>query len=105
TRADHGRAGVARLAAGLLAGFAAVAGAAGVPSQPPRGVATLTASSGWGSAGEGWVAGCATVTSVWGWGGGVKVWIASFAAASDWASSRLAMSSRLWDASVSPCAA
>ena len=59
--------------------------APGAASHPPAGVATLTASSGWGS--------------------GVKVWIASFAAASDCGSSRLATSSRLRPASASPCAA
>src|SRR5580704_6144636 len=70
------------LNAGLAAGFAAAPDAT---SQPPCGVATLMASSGCGSA--------------------VKVWIASLAAASDWASRRLAISSRLWPASASPCAA
>src|SRR6478735_5424770 len=61
------------LAIGLTADFAGAA-CAGAESHPPAGAATLTASSGWGS--------------------GVKVWIASLAAASDWASRRLAISSR-----------
>ena len=69
---------------GLAAGFAAEAWT-GAESHPPAGLATLTASSGCGSA--------------------VKVWIASLAAASDWASSRLAISSRLRAESASPCAA
>src|ERR1700730_12254962 len=68
----------------FAAGFAAAAGC-GAVSHPPAGVAALTASSGWGSA--------------------VNVWIASLAAASDWASRRFAISSRLRPASASPCAA
>src|SRR5579872_1473596 len=71
------------VAAGLVAGFDA--DGAGAASQPPGGVETLTASSGCGSA--------------------MKVCTASFAAASDWASRRLAISSRLWPESASPCAA
>src|ERR1700690_3515253 len=69
---------------GFAAGFA-VEVCAGTESHPPAGLATLMASSGWGS--------------------GVKAWIASFAAASDWASSRFAISSRLRPASASPWAA
>src|SRR5258706_4146522 len=69
---------------GFAAGFAVTA-CAGAESHPPAGLATLTASSGWGS--------------------GVKVWIASCAAASDWASRRLAISSRFRADSASPCAA
>src|SRR5665213_410135 len=72
------------VATGLAAGFGAAA-CAGALSHPPAGVATLMASSGCGS--------------------GVNVWIASLAAASDWASSRLAISSRLCAESASPCAA
>jgi len=71
------------VAAGLAAGLVAAAGA-GAGSQPPAGAATLMAASGCGS--------------------GVKVWIASLAAASDWASRRLAISSRLRPESASPWA-
>src|SRR3954454_7585027 len=86
TRVADGFDAAARLGAtGLAAGFAVVVAAAGALSQPPDGVATLMASSGCGS--------------------GVKVWIASLAAASDWASRRLAISSRLRPASASPWAA
>src|SRR4029079_11031415 len=70
------------LATGFVAGFALACGAL---SQPPFGAATLTASSGCGSA--------------------LKVWIASLAAASDCGSSRLATSSRLVAASAPPWAA
>src|SRR5712671_5567837 len=69
---------------GFAAGFAVLA-CVGAESHPPAGLATLMASSGWGS--------------------GVKVWIASFAAASDWGSSRLAISSRFRTESASPWAA
>src|SRR5260370_11166958 len=80
----HQRAAARLVETGLAAGFGALA-CAGAESHPPAGLATLMASSGWGS--------------------GVKVWIASFAAASDWASSRLTISSRLRAESASPCAA
>ena len=66
---------------GLAADLAALACAvAGAESHPPAGVATLTASSGWGS--------------------GVKVWIASLAAASDWGSSRQGEDSRIMPNSI-----
>src|SRR5205823_7136544 len=68
---------------GLAGGF--VLACAGALSHPPAGAATLTTSSGCDST--------------------VKVWIASLAAASDWASRRLAISSRLRVASASPWAA
>src|SRR5215218_6294218 len=84
----HGRGlmrGGGALGRSLLGGGLAGLACAGAGSQPPAGVATLTAASGCGS--------------------GVKVWIASLAAASDWASRRLAISSRLRPESASPCAA
>src|SRR5579864_7415132 len=77
-------AAVRLLATGLTAGLTGLA-CTGAESQPPAGEATLMASSGWGS--------------------GANVWIASLAAASDCGSRRLAMSSRLRPASVSPWAA
>src|SRR5216683_8349253 len=84
TSQSHPRAAARLIETGFAAGFAVLA-CAGALSHPPAGLATLMASSGWGS--------------------GVKVWIASLAAASDWGSSRLAISSRLRAESASPCAA
>src|SRR5204862_2369216 len=81
-RRDQIAAAVRRVEAGFAAGFAVAC--IGAASQPPAGLAALTASSGWPS--------------------GVKVWIASSAAASDCGSTRLATSSRFWPASASPWA-
>src|SRR5438477_11621281 len=67
---------------GLAGGF--VLACAGALSHPPAGPATLTASSGCDST--------------------AKVWTASLAPASDWASRRLAIASRLRDAASSPWA-